>query len=107
MTEHGPIYGVELIDTLPIPGSGMFQKMPTREDLEKSRTYGDRVAAGYEIALQRIAQLEAERDKDKAFMQLALEGLGLIEGQSPADNADLEGIANLLKSRLSESEAAP
>ena len=47
----GPIYGVELIDTLPLGSGQMIQQMPSRADLEQSRTHGDRVAAGYEILL--------------------------------------------------------
>jgi hypothetical protein len=47
----GPIYGVELIDTLPLGKGGMLQQMPSRDDLERSRRNGDRVAAGYEVLL--------------------------------------------------------
>ncbi len=47
----GPIYGVELIDTLPLGKGGMIQQMPSRDDLKRSRTHGDRVAAGYEVLL--------------------------------------------------------
>lgn len=47
----GPIYGVELIDTLPLGETGLKQQMPSRADLERSRRNGDRVAAGYEVLL--------------------------------------------------------
>lgn len=53
MNEEGPIYGVSLIDTLPIGNTGMLQQMATREDLErvKARAYTYRVAAAYEVLL--------------------------------------------------------
>jgi hypothetical protein len=49
--ETGPIYGVELIDTLPLAGS-MRQAMPSRADLERVRKYSERTVAGYEVLLQ-------------------------------------------------------
>ena len=51
MTEKGPIYGVELIDTLPIGTGSMLQQMPDREDLQATRKFSDRTAAGYEVLL--------------------------------------------------------
>jgi len=50
LTERGPVYGVLLIDTLPI-GSGMLQQMPSRYDLEMCRKRSERVVAGYEVLL--------------------------------------------------------
>ncbi len=32
--ELGPVYGVPLIDTLPLGSGGMKQQMPSRDDLE-------------------------------------------------------------------------
>lgn len=48
----GPIYGVPLIETLPLSG-GMRQQMPSQADLTsiKDRQFGMRVVAGYEILL--------------------------------------------------------
>lgn len=51
MTEKGPIYGVELIESLPLGKGCMLQAMPTRADLQWVRTHGERVAAGYEVLL--------------------------------------------------------
>lgn len=81
MTEqgHGPVYGVKLIDTLPL-GSGILQQMASERDLrdimEKS-SCGERVAAAYEVlldryqkfleSLQRIkAAFDAEKEKNDA-----------------------------------------
>ena len=48
----GPIYGIELIESLPIPEAGLMrQAMPSRNDLQLSRSNGDRLAAGYEVLL--------------------------------------------------------
>lgn len=56
--ELGPIYRVELIESLPI--GGMMQAMPSRSDLELSRKHGDRVAAGYEVLLAWYRKQEIE-----------------------------------------------
>jgi hypothetical protein len=64
--EHGPVYGVLLLDTLPLNG-GMFQKMPDRDDLNDVRQLSERTAAGFEVltshyrnAMAKIAVLELE-----------------------------------------------
>ena len=53
-TEVGPVYGVELISFLPMPGTacGMNQAMPSRHDLEAVRKVSERVVAGYEVLLE-------------------------------------------------------
>ena len=68
--ETGPVYGVELITTLPLNyghEGGMKQAMPSRLDLRNvlDNHQGTRVAAGYEVLLghwraqqARIAELE-------------------------------------------------
>jgi len=68
MTQTGPIYGVPLIDTLPLGlNGGMLQQMPSRADLSDVRQVCERVAAGYEVLLShyraksfRVAELESE-----------------------------------------------
>lgn len=49
--EIGPVYDVELIDTLPLQGS-MLQAMPNRADLIRVRKVNERTAAGYEVLLR-------------------------------------------------------
>lgn len=51
MTEQGPIYGVELIKSLPLLGGSMRQAMPNRRDLESVRAFNERTVAGYEVLL--------------------------------------------------------
>lgn len=66
MTEYGPIYNVELIDSLPISSTGMVQAMPSRVDLILARTVSERTVAGYEMLLatyQELAYSEAQYEK--------------------------------------------
>lgn len=50
--ETGPIYGVPLIDSLPLDSNcGMLQAMPKRSDLEDVQTLSVRTVAGYEVLL--------------------------------------------------------
>lgn len=51
MPETGPIYGVELIDTLPLGTGAMLQAMPSRADLIQARRTSERTVAGYEVLL--------------------------------------------------------
>ena len=62
MSEAGPIYGVELLKSLPLDG-GMRQALPNRRDLERTRADNDRVAAGFEVLTEhyRRAMTEIER----------------------------------------------
>lgn len=49
--EVGPIYGVPLIDVLPLGSGSMKQAMPGREDLRRASMRSERTAAGYEVLL--------------------------------------------------------
>lgn len=61
--EFGPIYGVKLIDSLPL-NNGMLQAMPSRDDLEQARKGYERVVAGYEVLLQHYHDLLAARKNE-------------------------------------------
>jgi hypothetical protein len=69
MSETGPIYNVPLIDSLPI--GGMFQQMPSRDDLMECSKRHMRVAASYEVLLnhyqQEIQKREAALDLISSF----------------------------------------
>jgi hypothetical protein len=80
VTERGPIYGVELIETLPLGGGVMLQQMPTRSDLQWVRTHGDRVAAAYEVLLSHWRQAIKERDEALAELQKTLDADAVWEG---------------------------
>lgn len=80
--ERGPIYSVELIDTLPMnpryPDS-MLQQMPSRGDLDAIREDHTRVAAGYEVLLQHYresqARLAAIREQVQYWSYCTSEGM--------------------------------
>lgn len=56
--ETGPVYGVPLIDALPIGTGVMMQQMPRRDDLEQVRKRNERVAAGYEVLLAHFRECQ-------------------------------------------------
>jgi hypothetical protein len=60
--QFGPIYGVELLERLPLDG-GMSQALPSRKDLEDVRRTkivgNDRVVAGYEVLLEHYRRTTA------------------------------------------------
>ena len=55
--EVGPVYGVKLIDSMPLNGGTMYQAMPSRADLEQVRKVNERVAAGFEVLLGHYREL--------------------------------------------------
>jgi hypothetical protein len=57
MAETGPIYGVELIDDLPLGTGMMRQAMPSRDDLERVMERNQRTVAGYEVLLAHYKEL--------------------------------------------------
>ena len=57
MSEIGPVYGVQLIDTLPLGKGGWLQQMPGRDDLEQVQKRNERVVAGYEVLLGHYSAL--------------------------------------------------
>jgi hypothetical protein len=70
MIEKGPIYGVELIDELPLGKvSGLTQAMASRADLEIARRYSDRTAAAYEVLLGHWRREKAERERLQALLK--------------------------------------
>lgn len=68
----GPLYGVELIKSLPISG-GMKQAMPNWRDLERVAEVSQRGCAGYEILLSHF------RNSQRALREArdALRALGV------------------------------
>jgi hypothetical protein len=82
--EFGPIYGVELLDVLPISerSGRMFQALPSRADLEKVGHSCTRAAAGYEVLL---AHYREEKRKLAAARE-ALQTISLIIEQNNEQN---------------------
>lgn len=55
--EKGLIYGVELIEDLPLGTGPMKQAMPSRDDLERVMERNQRTVAGYEVLLAHYQDL--------------------------------------------------
>lgn len=72
--ETGPIYGVPLIDTLPLGTGMMTQQMASRDDLVFVRLHSERVVAAYEVALAHLADAREEVKLLKGTVE-ALESL--------------------------------
>ena len=67
--ETGPIYGIPLIDKLPLGEGGMLQQMPSRDALECCLDSDlDSVAAGYEVLLAHYHRVCEERDALKRIL---------------------------------------
>ncbi len=67
MSERGPTYGIELIDSLPI-GGGMKQAMPRRRDLTLVAKINGRCAAGYEVLLAAYQAAQVELAEARAII---------------------------------------
>lgn len=61
--ETGPVYGVPLIDTLPLGKGMMLQQMPPRADLVKAKKHHTRLVAGYEVLLAHYTQLKSDLER--------------------------------------------
>ena len=67
--EVGPIYGVELIESLPLDGGSMEQAMPSRRDLDDVFKRSQRTVAGYEVLLEHYRRAMAELDAVKEELE--------------------------------------
>ena len=84
--ETGPIYGVTLIDELPLGGGAMYQAMPSRRELELARWFDcEPLVAGYEVLL------EHWRRRGDA-LERAVRLLSVCEFTESADLDDLDTI---------------
>lgn len=101
--EFGPIYGVQLINSLPIGDSGMLQAMPSNDDLERVRHINGRTAAGYEILLFHYRQLLIEKEKITRDKNQAVDivFLSLLGCSNPSlTREDIRGNAAVIISNL-------
>jgi hypothetical protein len=83
----GPIYGVELIDAMPVNHdnpTGMQQAMPSRSNLLGVKDYmqGQRVVAGYEVLLNRWREQAEEIERLQAIVDADDDYLGLMRRQA-------------------------
>lgn len=87
MNGLGPIYGVPLIDELPLSG-GMFQAMPSRDDLIQVKKISQRTVAGYEVLMHKWTT----RDDGLKIHLLATYRRLMVE----RDNYQLDGLSGRL-----------
>ena len=69
--QHGPVYGVELFERLPISHSTMIQACPSRSELERVHDQASaRTVAAYEILTdhfrEALALLKRSLDRDSS-----------------------------------------
>ena len=69
---NGPIYSVELLDSLPMPG-GMIQAMPSRAELEVLKDKHTRVVAGFEVLTYHYRHLLALYELAEKELEIARE----------------------------------
>ena len=73
----GPVYGVRLIDDLPVGSGSMRQSCPSRGDLESVREVSERTAAAYEVLLDQYwRHREMLQSVHEWFLQQAPEHYG-------------------------------
>ena len=73
--ELGPVFGSQLIDSLPLGGGGMFhQAMPNRRDLVEVRKVSERTAAGYEVLLSQYKKQVDEVARLKGLIRDVIAG---------------------------------
>ena len=70
----GPIYGVELVDELPIGKSGMFQCMPGRNELKRVMRVSQRTVAAYEVLTSHYLREREEVERLKAVIRRVVAG---------------------------------
>jgi len=114
--EVGPIYGVELLDSLPLDG-GMSQALPSRKDLDDVRRTkingNDRVVAGYEVLLEHYRRLLSEHEdllqcaamKDALVERLVWRNIG-ISGGYVLDGVNYNELATFLVESVKAAKAA-
>lgn len=72
--ELGPVYGVNLIDALPLGSGSMKQAMPTRSDLLKVQRVSERTVAGYEVLLDHYKHQCSEVERLKNVIRQVIRG---------------------------------
>jgi hypothetical protein len=91
--EFGPIYGVKLINSMAIAGSGFFQQMPSRRELEEIRRVSQRLVAAYELLLWNHHQAQTILNGPEGVdLVLAHRIAGFLNGLLPTDEAAITAI---------------
>lgn len=73
----GPIYGVQLIDSLPLGSGSMRQALPDQEDLlsalDADTAWSGRLVAGYELLLHRYQKVVEALEATKGCLRYSLD----------------------------------
>lgn len=72
--DSGPVYGVRLIDTMPLGSGGMLQQMPDRQELEEVKKRSHRTVAAYEVLLSHYRQSTEEVERLKGVIRQVIAG---------------------------------
>lgn len=91
MKGDGPLYGVELPNTIGIAGTGMIQELPSEQDLRQVLPVNQRVVAGYEVLVDHM------RARDFAFDEVR-DVLAMLDGL--AQQWGDEGVFRRCRDRL-------
>lgn len=95
----GPIYGVQLLDTLPLGSGCMLQQMPSRYDLQRVERVSQRTVAGLEVltahyrnvteGIGRLEQLLKSgnllKRQDDVWHVFSSDGKGIASGKTLLD----------------------
>ena len=82
--QSGPVYGVRLIDSLPLGKSGMTQAMPSRRDLQDVMKTSIRTVAGYEVLLNHYRDRCEEAERLKGLIRDVIAGKWSTRGLQEA-----------------------
>lgn len=109
--ERGPLYGVNLIKSLPLPG-GMTQAMPSRRDLEQVAKINQRVSAGYEVAIAHLAMHAASNAELLEACKSLISQVEIAVDffiDDPGENSHVDAAAQAIelgKAAIAKAEAA-
>lgn len=70
----GPIYGVKLLEALPLGKSGMNQAMASREDLKRVKQVSERTAAAYEVLTEHYREVHRENLRFRLLIEDVIKG---------------------------------
>lgn len=79
----GPIYGVRLLESLPLRG-GMIQAMPSRDDLVQVKRISERTVAGFEVLTAHYRDKCGEVERLKQLIRNVIAGHWTVTGLQEA-----------------------
>lgn len=86
-SKAGPLYGVELLESLPIGNAGWSQAMPGREELARVAKISSRTVAAYEVLTAQYLRLKAESEKLESVREQFTKYTQSLKDREPGDLA--------------------